>query len=113
MKKLILFMLLIVLFISQPAIVNAWNAWIEDKVVNNLMVIGSIYNKDRTTKLTLGDKGACLIGDISTTKAAHVGSYVTVGAAADAAMPNSSLYYSTDQSKLVYKDSGGVVRDLW
>jgi len=32
---------------------------------------------------------------------------------ADAAAPNNSLYYSTTQSKLVYKDSGGVVRDLW
>ena len=32
---------------------------------------------------------------------------------ADASAPNDSLYYSTDQSKLVYKDSGGVVRDLY
>lgn len=32
---------------------------------------------------------------------------------ADAAAPNNSLYFSTTQSKLVYKDSGGVVRDLW
>jgi len=32
---------------------------------------------------------------------------------ADAAAPNNSLYYSTTQNKLVYKDSGGVVRDLW
>jgi hypothetical protein len=113
MKKLILFMLLIVLFISQPIIANAWNSWIEDKVVNNLMVIGSIYNKDRTAKLTLGSGGVCLIGKISTTDAAHIGSYVTVGSSADADMPTSSLYYSTDQSKLVYKDSGGNVRDLW
>ena len=26
---------------------------------------------------------------------------------------NSSLYYSSDQNKLVWKDSGGTVRDLW
>ena len=32
---------------------------------------------------------------------------------ADADAANSSLYYSSDQSKLVYKDSGGTVRDLW
>jgi len=32
---------------------------------------------------------------------------------ADAAASNNSLYYSTTQNKLVYKDSGGVVRDLW
>ena len=32
---------------------------------------------------------------------------------ADASAVNESLYYSTTQSKLVYKDSGGTVRDLW
>ena len=32
---------------------------------------------------------------------------------ADASAPNNSLYYSTTQSKLVYKDSGGVVNDLY
>jgi len=32
---------------------------------------------------------------------------------ADASAENNSLYYSSDQSKLVYKDSGGTVRDLW
>jgi len=32
---------------------------------------------------------------------------------ADAAAPNNSLYYSTTQNKLVYKDNGGVVHDLW
>lgn len=31
----------------------------------------------------------------------------------DAAAPNSTLYYSTDQSKLVWKDSGGTVNDLY
>jgi len=32
---------------------------------------------------------------------------------ADASAPNNSLYYSTTQSKLVYKDSVGTVHDLW
>lgn len=32
---------------------------------------------------------------------------------ADASAPNSTLYYSTTQSKLVWKDSGGVVRNLY
>ena len=32
---------------------------------------------------------------------------------ADGAAPNNSLYYSTTQAKLVYKDNGGVVHDLW
>ncbi len=32
---------------------------------------------------------------------------------ADAAAPNNSLYFSTTQNKLVYKDNGGVVHDLW
>lgn len=31
----------------------------------------------------------------------------------DAAAPNNSIYYSTDASKLVYKDSGGVVNALY
>ena len=32
---------------------------------------------------------------------------------ADAAAPNNSVYYSTDASKLVYKDAGGSVNDLY
>jgi hypothetical protein len=32
---------------------------------------------------------------------------------ADANAPNNSIYYSTTQSKLVYKDSGGSVNDLY
>lgn len=32
---------------------------------------------------------------------------------ADADAPNSTLYYSTTQSKLVWKDSGGVVNNLY
>lgn len=32
---------------------------------------------------------------------------------ADSVAPNDSIYYSTDQSKLVYKDSGGTVNDLY
>ncbi len=31
----------------------------------------------------------------------------------DGSAPNNSIYYSTDQSKLVYKDSGGSVNDLY
>lgn len=31
----------------------------------------------------------------------------------DAAAINNSIYYSTDQSKLVYKDSGGTVNVLY
>jgi hypothetical protein len=32
---------------------------------------------------------------------------------ADAAAENDSIYYSTTASKLVYKDPGGVVRNLY
>jgi hypothetical protein len=32
---------------------------------------------------------------------------------ADASAPNDSIYYSTTQSKLVYKDSGGTVNNLY
>lgn len=31
----------------------------------------------------------------------------------DSSAPNNSIYYSSDQSKLVYKDSGGTVNDLY
>ena len=39
--------------------------------------------------------------------------FITPRISADADAPNISIYYSTDQSKLVFKDSGGVVRDLY
>jgi len=32
---------------------------------------------------------------------------------ADASAPNDSIYYSTTANKLVYKDSGGVVNNLY
>jgi len=32
---------------------------------------------------------------------------------ADASAVNSSLYYSTTAGKLVFKDSGGIIRELW
>lgn len=39
--------------------------------------------------------------------------YFTPVSSADADAPNNSIYFSTDSSKLVYKDSGGVVNDLY
>lgn len=41
------------------------------------------------------------------------GSAVRFPTLADAAAPNNSVYYSSDQSKLVFKDSGGTVNDLY
>lgn len=38
---------------------------------------------------------------------------IIVASLANASAPNSSLYYSTDAAKLVYKDSGGVVNNLY
>lgn len=38
---------------------------------------------------------------------------LAIVAYADADAPNSTLYYSTTQSKLVWKDSGGTVRNLY
>ena len=106
-------LLLILLLLLTPQIASAWTSWIEDKVVSNLTVYGNIYDKTKTSALSLGTTGACLKGSISTTGAAHVGGYVTVGTLADANAPTSSLYYSSDAGKLVYKDSGGIVRELW
>ena len=39
--------------------------------------------------------------------------FIIPRSAADADAPVSSIYYSTDQSKLVFKDSGGTVKDLY
>lgn len=39
--------------------------------------------------------------------------YVLPKSSADSSAPNNSIYYSTDASKLVYKDSGGVVNNLY
>ena len=39
--------------------------------------------------------------------------YISVGTLTDAAAPNNSIYYSSTQSKLVYKNSGGTVNVLY
>lgn len=39
--------------------------------------------------------------------------YITPITSADGDAPNNSIYYSSTQSKLVYKDSGGTVNDLY
>jgi hypothetical protein len=41
------------------------------------------------------------------------GGFVKPRNAADASAPNNSIYYSSTQSKLVYKDSGSTVHDLY
>lgn len=38
---------------------------------------------------------------------------IAIGSFADTDVPNSTLYYSTTQSKLCWKDAGGVVRVLY
>ncbi len=40
-------------------------------------------------------------------------SYLTPISSADSAAPNTSIYYSTTQSKLVFKDSTGTINDLY
>ena len=39
--------------------------------------------------------------------------FILPKSSADAAAPNNSIYYSTDSSKLAYKDSGGTTHDLY
>lgn len=39
--------------------------------------------------------------------------FITPLTSTDAAAPNLTIYFSTDQSKLVFKDGGGVIRDLY
>ena len=43
----------------------------------------------------------------------YAGGYILPESSADADAPNNSIYYSTDASKLVYKDSGGTPNNLY
>jgi hypothetical protein len=51
--------------------------------------------------------------DNSTTKVATFNGAVSIGSSTDAAAANSTLYYSTTQSKLVWKDAAGSVNVLY
>ena len=41
------------------------------------------------------------------------GVFLLPGSSSDADAPNNSIYYSTTQNKLVYKDSSGTVHTLY
>jgi hypothetical protein len=58
------------------------------------------------------DDGNHLAFDNATKSFKWIGLYIPV-TSADAAAPNNSIYYSSDASKLVYKDPGGTVRNLY
>jgi hypothetical protein len=51
--------------------------------------------------------GLDLTGDLT------MSGYIKPFTSTDAAAPNNSIYYSSDQSKLVYKDGAGVVNNLY
>ncbi len=55
-----------------------------------------------TTRLTIGATGTATFAGA-----------ITPASLADAAAPNGTIYYSTDAAKLVYKDGGGVVNNLY
>jgi hypothetical protein len=42
-----------------------------------------------------------------------INGFIRLHTSDDASAPNNSIYYSSDQSKAVYKDGGGVVNDLY
>jgi len=65
-------------------------------VFSNNLVFARRESGSYVTKLTMDTSGALIVASI-----------------ADASAPNSSLYYSTDQARLVYKDSGGTVNNLY
>lgn len=72
--------------------------------------MGNIMTTQRNTEMLLRQILELLIklGDQSIQ-----GGYFLPVTSADADAPNNSIYYSTDSSKLVYKDSLGVVNDLY
>jgi len=53
--------------------------------------------------------GSCKINSLEIDK----DGFIKPITSADAAAPNNSIYYSSDASKLVYKDSGGTVNNLY
>ncbi len=81
---------------------------------------------DNTTQGSSGDNGVAWVdfddgsasfagGDLDIDASGNITDigYIKCVSLADASAPNSSLYFSTTQSKLVWKDSGGTVRDLY
>jgi hypothetical protein len=71
-------------------------------------------------KLHIGNCGVCTLicGDFSACSVKICGSLeaskaIIPSSGADASYPNNSIYFSTTSSKLVYKDIGGVVHDLY
>ena len=67
------------------------------------ILIAPAYGSD-DADLLLGSTGACKI---------HPGGHIEPCSSANADAPNGTIYYSTDASKLVYKDSGGTVNVLY
>lgn len=87
-----------------------YNAKCLNTTETNSIVIGS----DSTSK----GSNTTVIGNSSTTEAWIYGKLIPSGAIqpasiSDASAPNNSLYYSTTASKLVFKDSGGNVNNLY
>ena len=67
--------------------------------------VGGVFVKDNTATID----GGCVIANTDVTIRGSVG----VGSIADGSAPNSTIYYSTTQSKLVYKNSAGTVNVLY
>jgi hypothetical protein len=54
-----------------------------------------------------------VIGIANGSADATFGGAIKPATIADASAPNNAIYYSSDASKLVYKDSGGTVNNLY
>jgi hypothetical protein len=63
--------------------------------------------------LVLGTDGTERMRFAGTTATATFAGAITPATIADASAPNNSIYYSSTASKLVYKDSGGTVNNLY
>lgn len=97
-------------------------------VANNLLLSGGLmgFNSDGSNTLFIGSINAGagsktrIVDNNSSVVIAEFNSGLIVcnkgiqpASIADASAPNNSIYYSTTASKLVYKDSGGVVNALY
>jgi hypothetical protein len=76
------------------------------------MAVGSSFTNSTANSLELG-VGSIARVRVSAAGLNMLGLPIIPGSRTDASSANNTIYYSTTQSKLVYKDSGGTVRVLY
>lgn len=73
----------------------------------------ALYNSSNYAKITVGSNGATTFDAVGSAPKFIFSDCIEPASMADASAPNNSIYYSTTANKLVYKDSGGTVNNLY